>query len=266
MRKVAHLCGASRSSVSRIALEDGANKRSLRWASRKGRPRKLTERQKRFITRSIITLRTEEGNFSAPRIMEQAGIDNSEVSVRTVTRFLNEKGYYYLQARKKGLLKRDDLKTRLSFAKWCKKDLPDNCWTEHLSFFLDGTGFAHKSNPREQARATKGKTWRKISEELSSVCTSKGRKEGTSGKVLKLMVVISYGKGVIICEPYEKMTGACFYNFIDKNIHAMFQTTDKGNSRTWVQDGDPSQNSALAKSARSRANSTLLKFPPRSPD
>ena len=29
-----------------------------------------------------------------------------------------EKGYYYLQARKKGLLKRDDLKTRLSFAKW----------------------------------------------------------------------------------------------------------------------------------------------------
>ena len=43
--------------------------------------------------------------------MEHAGIDNSEASVKTVTRFLNEKGYYYLQARKKGLLKRDDLKT-----------------------------------------------------------------------------------------------------------------------------------------------------------
>ena len=34
----------------------------------------------------------------------------------------------------------------------------------------------------------------------------------------------------------------------------------------WVQDGDPSQNSALAKSAMSRADSTLLKLPPRSPD
>ena len=79
--------------------------------------------------------------------MEQAGIYNFEVSVRRVTRFLNYIGYYYLQARKKGLLKREDLKTRLSFAKWCKKDLPGKFWTEHLSFFLDGTEFAHKSNP-----------------------------------------------------------------------------------------------------------------------
>ena len=88
MRKVADLCGVSRSSVLRIAQEGGVNKRSLRPASRKGHPRKLTERQKRLITRSIVTLRAEEGNFSAARIMEQAGIDKSEVSVRTVTRFL----------------------------------------------------------------------------------------------------------------------------------------------------------------------------------
>ena len=147
VRKVADLCGVSCSGVFRIAQKGGVNKRSLRPASRKGRPRKLTERQKRLITRGIVTLRTKEGNFSAARIMEHAGIDNSEVSVRTVSRFLNEKGYYYLQARKKGLLKRDDLKTRLSFAKWCKKDLPENFWTEHLSFFLDRTGFAHKLNP-----------------------------------------------------------------------------------------------------------------------
>ena len=162
VRKIADLCGISRSSVFRIAQEGHVNKRSLRPASRRGRPRKLTERQKHLITRSIVTLRTEEGNFSAACIMKQAGINNSEVSVRTVTRFLNEKGYYYLQARKKGLLKRDDLKTRLSFAKWCKKDLPENFWTEHLSFFLDGTGFAHKSNPCEQARATKGSVTVKI--------------------------------------------------------------------------------------------------------
>ena len=83
-------------------------------------------------------------------------------------------------------------------------------------------------------------------------CTSKGRKEGTGGKVLKLVVAISYGKGVIICEPYEKMTGAYFSNFIDRNFNTMFQTADKGNSRIWVQDGDPSQNSALAKSAMLR--------------
>jgi len=104
-------------------------------------------------------LRTKVGNFSAVRIMEQAGIDSSEVLVRTVTRLLNEKGYYYFQAQKNGLLKRDDLKTRLSFAKWCKKDFPENFWTEHLSFFLDGTGFAPKSNPCD--KGNKGKDMEK---------------------------------------------------------------------------------------------------------
>ena len=62
------------------------------------------------------------------------------------------------------------------------------------------------------------------------------------------------------------MTGTYFSNFINRNFNTMFQTADKGKSRIWVQDGDPSQNSEVAKSAMSRANSTLLKLPPRSPD
>ena len=70
--------------------------------------------------------------------------------------------------------------------------------------------------------------------------------------MLKLVVAISYGKGVNICEPYEKMTGAYFSYFIDRNFNTMFQTADKRNSCIWVQDGDPSQNSALAKSAMLR--------------
>ena len=69
--------------------------------------------------------------------MESPGIDNSEVSMRTVTRFLNEKGYCYFQARKKGLLKRDDLKTKLSFAKWCKRDLPENFGLNIYSFWTE---------------------------------------------------------------------------------------------------------------------------------
>ena len=95
-------------------------------------------------------------------------------------------------------------KERASFAKWCKKDLPENFWTEHLSFFLDETRFAHKSNPCEQARPTKGRTWRKISEGLALGCSSKGRKDGTGRKALKLVVAISYGKGVLFVTPRRK--------------------------------------------------------------
>lgn len=46
----------------------------------------------------------------------------------------------------------------------------------------------------------------------------------------------------------------------------MFEIADKGINRYWVQDGDPSQNSALAKSAMSRAQANLLKLPARSAD
>ena len=135
----------------------------------------------------------------------------------------------------------------ISFAKWCKKYLPENFWTEHLSFFLDWTGFAHKSNLCEQARATKGRTWRKISEGLTLGCTSKGTKRGNCRQSVKTHGGHQLGKGVIICEPYEKMTVAYFSNFIHRNFNTMFQTADKWSSPIWVQDGDPSQNSALAK-------------------
>ena len=35
-----------------------------------------------------------------------------------------------------------------------------------------------------------------------------GKKEGSGGRVLKLLVAISYNKGVVIaCHPYEKLDG-----------------------------------------------------------
>ena len=61
------------------------------------------------------------------------------------------------------------------------------------------------------------------------------------------------------------MTGVYFSNLIGRNFNTMFQTPDKLNSRIWVQDDDPSQNSAFSKSAISWADSTLWKLPPRSP-
>ena len=82
--------------------------------------------------------------------------------------------------------------------------------------------------------------------------------------MLRLLVAISYDKGVICCEPYERMTGGNFATFVDQ--HRLFQLAGKGDSRLWMQDGDPSQNSALAKAAIARVNSTVIKLPPRSPD
>ena len=54
--------------------------------------------------------------------MQEAGISVKDVSVRTASRFLNSQGYYYLAARKKGVLTVTDMKKMLQFARRIRKD------------------------------------------------------------------------------------------------------------------------------------------------
>mgnify|MGYP002804063147 CR=1 FL=1 len=233
---------------------------------RRGRPRKLNARLERKLRRSIQILREREGNFTIKRLMDNACISTEDISESTISRFLKGQGYYYLQARKKGLLKKIDLKKRRIFARKMKNEYPPHVWTHDIAFYLDGTAFAYKRNPLDQALAPKARVWRKRSEGLASGCTAKGRKTGTGGRMVKLMVAISFGKGVVICKTYEKLDGRYFAGFIDENFESMFAVADKGALRLWVQDGDPSQNSAMARAAMVRANCQLLKIPARSPD
>ena len=115
VRKVAEMCTISTASVWRIAMETCANKASSVNLSKRGRKCKLTERQRRQLIRFLRVLRRREGTFTCKRLMEEAGIDQGHVSVRTVTRYLNSAGYFYLQTRKKGLMSEEDhIKRRLS--------------------------------------------------------------------------------------------------------------------------------------------------------
>ena len=57
-----------------------------------------------------------------------------------------------------------------------------------------------------------------------------------------------------------------FESFIDQHFEGLFQAAVKGDRRLWIQNGDPSQHSALARAAMQRAHSKLIKLPPRSPD
>lgn len=73
----------------------------------------------------------------------------------------------------------------------------------NICFYLEGVSFYHKYNPLDDARVPKGKIWRKRKEGLS--VTAKGTHVGSGGRVVKMIVAISYGKGVIYCEQYEKL-------------------------------------------------------------
>ena len=54
-----------------------------------------------------------------------------------------------------------------------------------------------------------------------------GKKEGSGGRVLKLLVAISYNKGVIACHPYEKLDEQFFENFVKANSASFFRKADK---------------------------------------
>ena len=161
----------------------------------KGRPRKLTLRDERSIIRTVHKLRNESVSFSSKRIKTAANVPE-DVSCRSVRRFLNKKGYGYTQARKKGLLTENDKKKRTKFAKNVLKRLKEEFWTEGISFYFDGVGFVHKTNPHNEARSSCARNWRKAGEGL--IHTTKGKKEGSGGKTANFFVAIAFDKGVIV--------------------------------------------------------------------
>ena len=266
LRTIAKGCGISHSSVSRI-LHGGIKLRSC-LPSRSGRPEKLSAKQRRLLLRNLKKLREENPSFSLKDLMHESGVSSIDVSVRTVNRLIQRQGYHYLQTRKKGLLTKEDMCKRVTFCNVMRSIYDDDVWMKQVAFYLDGVSFAFKTNPLQVARAPKARIWRKRGEGLSFGCTAKGRKEGTGGKVLKLIVAITYGEGVILCESYDHLTETFSPIFFEKHFNTAFIKANKNGSKLWLQDGDPSQNSAAAKRAMTNCNCSmsLIQIPPRSPD
>ena len=165
-------------------------------------------------------------------------------------------------------MSRKDLKLRLQFARKVKRlFFPDTIWTMSISFYLDGTSFAHRRNPCDQARSTKSMAWRKRKEGLSLNCTARGEKVGCGGKMAHFIVAIVYKRGVVLCEQYhEAFTGEYFANFIRTRFDDAFSSTQNPSHKLFLQDGDPRQNSKKAKKAMEEIGTQLFAIPSRSPD
>lgn len=232
----------------------------------KGRPRLLNDRDNRKILHCLHELRDSVGNFTSTDIQKNSGLKESQVSNRTLRRSLGKQGYSYDQCRKKGQLCEDDLEKRLIFARKCKK-LPENFWTKGISFYLDGTGWAHKTKPMQKARTDRTRTWKKKGESLKRHCLSKGKKEGVGGRMVKFMVAIAHGKGVIKCYQYRgSVNSETCKSFIDDHFPDMFKNSANPKGKLFLQDGDPSQNSKIACDAMEAVGCRLFKIPARSPD
>ena len=193
----------------------------------KGRPQRLTVREKRNIIRHTKILQQNVGNFCVKRIKVHAGI-SPLVSDETVRRVLKKEGIKWCHAQKKGILTRKDLKLRLKFARKVRRILPKSFWTEGIGFYLDGASFTHKTNPFDQARAPRAMAWRKPGQGLDLGFTAKGSHEGTGGSVAHFIVAIAYGKGVIAAEQYHgRINAEKFSSFINEHFASSIKKRSK---------------------------------------
>ena len=115
-------------------------------------------------------------------------------------------------------------------------------WKEHISFYLDGTGFVYKTKPFDQAKAPSVREWRKKSEGLK--ITTKGKKEGCRNA--NFMVGIANNCGVVLCEQYfGTVTGNIFAGIVEKSFPEALAKCSSRVNRV-LQDGCPRQNSTRA--------------------
>ena len=146
------------------------------------------------------------------------------------------------------------------------KCLRGHFWTiAGICFYLDGVSFTHKYNPQDEARCHGSKAWKKASEAFE--VTAKGKKEGTGGRMASFYVAISYEKGVVMCEQYEgHINGRLFADIVKEKFPETFSKSTNCKNMLFLQDGDPSQNSAVAKSAFEFIGCKVFSIPARSPD
>lgn len=242
---------------------DGELKEDKRIGSCIGRPSKVSRLDHRNIKKAIPMLRETEGSFTSKRVQVETGLEH--VSNRTVRRAMNRGGFKYLRSRKKGILNKSDIKKRLAYCKdKIKNNICQDFWSYGVSFYLDGVGFVFKTNPMDQAFAPQAREWRRPNEGLSYGCTAKGKKEGSTQ--VKFMVAISYDRGVVLCEQYKQISGPKYAKMCDECLPQAFDLSINPRDRRFVQDGDPSQNSAVAKEVLENMGAKVVTIPARSPD
>ena len=141
----------------------------------------------------------------------------------------------------------------------------DNFWTDCISFYFDGVGFVSKTNLHGEAKAINTMAWRKANEGLLQ--STKGKKEGSGGRMANFFVAIAYNKGVVCCEQYlSSVTGDTFAAFVREHFPDTFAKSANPGGKMFLKDGDPRQNSKAAREAMSEIGCSMFATPPCSPD
>ena len=265
-KKVGKILKMSASSVHRCCKE-GVEKGRRKRNGRLGRPKIISKRDSAHCIRPFEKLQDNGQNPTVKHVMMESSI--SRGSYRSYVRVMNIAEYETFLPRRKRMLSRNDKKLRKVFAKHSLPQYDNSCWRDDASFYVAAVSFVHKYNPHREATKPIGKIWRRRSEGLE--CTTTGSKDLPEGKRVGVLVAMSYHTGVILAEPYDRMSGSFFAEFVRSWLPRAFidermKSRQNRMKRLFVMDSDPCQNSKIAKAALANIGANILKIPPRSPD
>ena len=261
-REIATRCKISKSSVERFC------KQGMEYQppkKRSGRPPALSRRDKDRFLRKFRSMREQDPNVKVGIIKMEC--DLHQVSNRTLSRYLNQSGLKYIRPRRKVILTANDKRKRVSYALKAVKNTTPAFWTEDVLLYLDAISFVHKRNPHGDALAPAARVWRTPGEGLE--ITAKGSKDLRGGNICHFLVGICFGGGAVLVEEYSIMNGKYFSEFIETTLHRVLldRAAVAGKEKLlFLQDNDPSQNSAKAREAIENIGAEVVKIPARSPD
>ena len=109
--------------------------------------------------------------------------------------------------------------------------------------------------------------WRRKGEGLHQECSTKNKKQGTVRRIVKFMVAISHGRGVIECFPYEgNINRELFPQFLRDRFSHFFSKENIRKEKLFLQDEDHSENCKMPQEAMNKISYRLFMTTPRSPD
>ena len=112
--------------------------------------------------------------------------------------------------------------------------------------------------------APAARVWRTCGKGLE--LTAKGSKDLPGWNVCHFVVGICFGAGVVVVEEYRKMNGRYSSEFIESTLHRVLSNHAAATGKEkllFVQDNDPSQNSAKANESLKTIRAEVVKVPPR---
>ena len=121
------------------------------------------------------------------------------------------------------------------------RNIPRTFGPKILPFILMAHNL-HKYNSNDEARSTTTMAWRRKSEGLNPLCTTKGKRAGTGGRMAHFMVALSPGRDIVLCHQYQgRLDGKLFASIARKLFPDVYKKTEHCEGRLFLQDECPVQ-------------------------